>query len=102
MSKPRSFGFSTTAVHTGSHPDPSTNAVIPPIGLSTTFAQSEIGTSKYEYSRSGNDSRERFEIAIAALERAKYGLAFSSGSAVTACILDSLRGGHIVCGHDVY
>jgi len=99
---PREFAFSTVAIHTGSHPDPSTNAVIAPIGVSTTFAQSEIGTSKYEYSRSGNDSRERFETAVAALEKAKYGLAFSSGSAVTAAILDSLGSGHIVCGHDVY
>jgi cystathionine gamma-lyase len=98
----RDYAFATVAIHTGSHPDPATNAVIAPIGVSTTFAQSEIGTSKYEYSRSGNDSRERFETAVAALEKGKYGLAFSSGSAVTAAILDSLRGGHIVCGHDVY
>lgn len=101
-SAPRELGFATVAIHTGSHPDPSTNAVIAPIGISTTFAQSEIGTSKFEYSRSGNDSRERFETAVAALEKAKYGLAFSSGSAVTAAILDSLRSGHIVCSHDVY
>jgi cystathionine gamma-lyase len=102
VSTTRTFGFSTTAIHTGSHPDPSTNAVIPPIGLSTTFAQSEIGTSKYEYSRSGNDTRERLETSLAALEHGKYGLAFSSGSAVTAALLDSLRGGHVICGHDVY
>jgi cystathionine gamma-lyase len=98
----REYAFSTIAIHTGSHPDLATNAVIAPIGVSTTFAQSEIGTSKYEYSRSGNDSRERFETAVAALERGKYGLAFSSGSAVTAAILDSLHGGHIISSHDVY
>jgi cystathionine gamma-lyase len=102
QSSPREYGFATVAIHAGSHPDPATNAVIAPIGVSTTFAQSEIGTSKYEYSRSGNDSRERFETALAALEGGKYGLAFSSGSAVTAAILDSLRGGHIVSSHDVY
>jgi len=98
----REYSFATTAIHTGSHPDPATNAVIAPIGISTTFAQSEIGTSKYEYSRSGNDTRERFETAVAALERGKYGLAFASGSAVTATILESFRGGHIVSSHDVY
>jgi cystathionine gamma-lyase len=102
MTPSRNYAFSTVAIHIGSHPDPSTNAVIAPIGISTTFAQSEIGTSKYEYSRSGNDSRERFETAVAALEQGKYGLAFSSGSAVTAALLDSLRSGHVVCGHDVY
>jgi cystathionine gamma-lyase len=98
----RNYSFATLAIHAGSHPDPATNAVIAPIGVSTTFAQSEIGTSRYEYSRSGNDSRERVETVVAALEQGKYGLAFSSGSAVTATILDSLKGGHVVSSHDVY
>src|SRR5947207_5219625 len=102
LSSSRNYSFSTLAIHAGSHPDPATNAVIAPIGVSTTFAQSEIGTSKYEYSRSGNDSRERFETAVAALEKAKYGVAFSSGSAVTATILESMAGGHLISSHDVY
>ncbi|KAL9128803.1 MAG: hypothetical protein Q9217_002584 [Psora testacea] len=47
--------------------------------------------------------RDHFEEAIAALEHAKYALAFSSGSATTATILQSLaQGSHVVSVSDVY
>ena len=47
--------------------------------------------------------RENFETAIAALEHAKYALAFASGSATTATILQSLASGsHVVSVSDVY
>ena len=49
------------------------------------------------------ESSDNFEQAIAALEHAKYALAFSSGSATTAVILQSLAAGsHIVSVSDVY
>lgn len=48
-------------------------------------------------------SRHNFEQAVAALERARYGLAFASGSATTAIILQSLASGsHVVSVSDVY
>ena len=57
----------------------------------------------YEYSRSANPNRDRFEEAISALEHAKYSLAFSSGSATTATILQSLASGsHVISVSDVY
>jgi cystathionine gamma-lyase len=57
----------------------------------------------YEYTRSANPNRENFETAIAALEHAKYALAFSSGSATTALILQSLAAGsHVISISDVY
>jgi cystathionine gamma-lyase len=72
--------FNTLAVHAGQEPDPHTGAVIPPISLSTTFAQSSAGVHKgFDYSRSGNPTRNNFENAVAALEGGKYGLAFASG-----------------------
>jgi cystathionine gamma-lyase len=47
--------------------------------------------------------RDNFEEAVAALEHAKYALAFSSGSATTATILHSLApGSHVVSVSDVY
>ncbi|CAG8550573.1 9158_t:CDS:2 [Ambispora leptoticha] len=100
----RKYGFGTRAIHAGQQPDPHTGAVIPPISLSTTFQQSSIGMHKgFEYSRSGNPTRQSFEEAVAALEKGKYGLAFSSGSAVTATLVSSLGfGGHIVSVNDVY
>lgn len=57
----------------------------------------------YEYVRSSNPNRDNFEQAIAALEHAKFALAFSSGSAATATILQSLaQGSHVVSVSDVY
>lgn len=97
--------FGTLAVHAGAHPDPSTGAVIAPLSLSTTFAQTSVGkpVGQYEYSRSSNPNRDNFEEAIAALEHARYALAFSSGSATTATILQSLASGsHVVSVSDVY
>lgn len=47
--------------------------------------------------------RENFEKAVAALEHARFALAFSSGSATTALILQSLaQGSHVVSVSDVY
>lgn len=100
-----SHGFSTRAVHVGSSPDPVTGAVIPAISLSTTFAQTAPGQpiGIYEYSRSANPNRANLETALASLEQGKYGLAFSSGSAVTALILQSLaQGSHAISVGDVY
>jgi len=96
--------FATLAIHASQEPDKETGAVIPPLSLSTTFQQDEVAVHKgYEYSRSGNPTRERFEGAVAALEKAKYGLAFSSGSATTATILTSLpKGSHVITVNDVY
>ncbi|KAK4086586.1 hypothetical protein ACCO45_003403 [Purpureocillium lilacinum] len=98
-------GFGTLAVHAGSPHDPATGAVIEPISLSTTFAQTAVGkpVGDYEYSRSSNPNRTNFENAVAALEHARYALAFSSGSATTANILQSLAAGsHVISVSDVY
>ncbi|KAF9876510.1 cystathionine gamma-lyase [Colletotrichum karsti] len=97
--------FGTLAVHAGSPHDPVTGAVIEPISLSTTFAQTAVGkpVGVYEYSRSSNPNRDNFEKAVAALEHAKYALAFSSGSATTAVVLQSLAAGsHVISVSDVY
>jgi len=97
--------FGTLAVHAGSPHDPVTGAVIEPISLSTTYAQSAVGQpiGSYDYTRSSNPNRENFEHSVAALERAKYALAFASGSATTATILQSLAAGsHVVSVSDVY
>lgn len=97
--------FGTLAVHAGSPLDPVSGAVIEPISLSTTFAQSEVGKpiGDHEYTRSSNPNRWNFEKAVASLERARYALAYSSGSAATANILQSLAAGsHVVSVSDVY
>lgn len=98
-------GFGTLAVHAGAPHDAVTGAVIEPISLSTTFAQREVGqpVGAYEYSRSSNPNRDNFQAAVAALEHAKHALAFASGSAATATILQSLaQGSHVISVSDVY
>ncbi|PUU76390.1 Cys/Met metabolism PLP-dependent enzyme-domain-containing protein [Tuber borchii] len=98
-------GFATRAVQAGAPHDPVTGAVIAPISLSTTFAQTSVGNpvGLYEYVRSSNPNRDHFEHAVAALENASYALAFSSGSATTATILQSLAtGSHVISISDVY
>lgn len=97
--------FGTLAVHAGAEPDKTTGAVIEPISLSTTFAQSSAAkpVGDFEYSRSANPNRDNFETAVAALEAGKFGLAYSSGSAATANILQSLaQNSEVVSIGDVY
>lgn len=57
----------------------------------------------FDYSRSGNPTRNNFEDAVALLEGGKHGLAFSSGSATTATIINGLQAGsHVISVNDVY
>ncbi len=98
------WAFETLAIHAGQEPDAATGAVVPPISLATTFAQSEVGVHLgYEYSRSGNPTRTAMEAQIAALEAAGHGLAFASGLAAEDNVLRLLRQGQrIMLGNDAY
>jgi cystathionine gamma-lyase len=99
--KPR---FETLAIHAGQPPDPRTGAVMTPIVLSSTFAQEGPGKHKgYEYSRSGNPTRDALEGCYAALEGARHGFAFASGLAATDAVLHLLEAGdHVLASDDVY
>ncbi|NWI58998.1 CGL lyase, partial [Calyptomena viridis] len=97
--------FATSAIHAGQEPEQwRSGAVVPPISLSTTFKQQGPGDhAGYEYSRSGNPTRECLEKAAAALDGAKYCLAFSSGSAALLNICHLLKTGDtVICMDDVY
>eukprot|EP01112_Ceratiomyxa_fruticulosa_P013265 TRINITY_DN371_c0_g1_i1.p1 TRINITY_DN371_c0_g1~~TRINITY_DN371_c0_g1_i1.p1 ORF type:complete len:450 (-),score=116.33 TRINITY_DN371_c0_g1_i1:161-1360(-) len=98
------YGFGTRAIHAGQKPDPTTGAVIIPISLSTTFQQSSPGVHQgYDYSRSGNPTRNALEECVASLENGKYGLAFASGLAATTTITHLLKAGdHAVIIDDCY
>lgn len=77
-------GLTTTVIHTGYDPKGEQGAVIPPLHLSTTFMFGNEGG--YEYSRSGNPTREILEATLARLDGAAHALTYSSGSAVLANI----------------
>jgi cystathionine gamma-synthase len=98
------WAFETLAIHAGQAPDSATGAVVPPISLATTFAQSEVGVHQgYEYSRSGNPTRTAVEQQIAALEVTRHGLAFASGLAAEDNVLRLLRQGQrVLLGNDAY
>jgi cystathionine gamma-synthase len=97
--------FETLAVHAGQEPDPLYGAVAPPIYQTSTYRQQAVGqpVDDYDYARSKNPTRNRFERAVAALEGGGEGIAFSSGSAATAAISE-LAGPdtEVVVGDDVY
>jgi cystathionine beta-lyase/cystathionine gamma-synthase len=97
-------GFSTRAIHAGQEPDPSTGAVVVPIYQTSTYAQDAIGKHRgYEYSRSGNPTRAALETCIAALEGGAHGLAFASGMAAEAAVMQLLKpGDHTVAVDDLY
>jgi cystathionine gamma-synthase len=102
----RAYGLSTKAIHAGFRPDPVTGAVNAPIYASSTFAQDGVGGLRggYEYARTGNPTRTALETALAAVEDATYGRAFSSGMAATDCALRALLrpGDHVVIPDDAY
>src|SRR5437868_6761629 len=103
-SEPQGWGFSTRALHVGQGPDPQTGAVVQPIHMATTFAQQGVGKHRgFEYSRTGNPTRNALEECLAALEGAKHCLAFASGlGAETTMMLLLSPGDHVVYMEDVY
>ncbi len=98
------MGFSTDAIHAGQTPDPVTGAVITPIYQTSTYAQEELGKNKgFEYGRTHNLTRQSLEKNVAALEKGKFGIAFSSGLAATQALTTLVKAGdHVIVSHNVY
>ncbi len=97
-------GFATRAIHGGQRPDPSTGAVMPPVYLTSTYAQQEPGIHKgYEYSRTANPTRDALQASLCAIEGGMHAIAFASGLAASHAVFSLLSSGdRIVLGHDVY
>jgi len=98
------FSFETKLLHNQHKFDPATGGVSVPIQHASTFHQSDIDQfGKYDYSRSGNPTREALEDIIAELEEGTHGFAFSSGmAAISTAFLLLSSGDHIVISEDVY
>ena len=103
-SRRQGWGFATRALHVGQGPDPATGAVVQPIHMATTYAQQGVGKHRgFEYSRSGNPTRQALEECLAALEQASHSLAFSSGLGAETTLMFLLKpGDHVVYMEDVY
>ena len=96
--------FETRAIHAGQEPDPATGAIITPIYQTSTYVQDAVGVNKgYDYSRVGNPTRTALQIALASLEEAAHGVAFSSGLGATTTLMHLVDPGQrVVLIADVY
>src|SRR6476660_10497668 len=96
--------FETRAIHDGQEPDPATGAVTVPIYQTSTFVQDAVGVHKgYDYARVANPTRTALQVALASLENAKHGVAFSSGLGATTTIMHLVDPGErVVLIADVY
>jgi len=103
---PGHLGFETLAIHAGQEPDPRTGAVVPPIFQTSTYAQDAVGAPRlgYEYSRSGNPTRDALQECLAALEAGRHGLTFASGLAAEDALIRTVckPGDHVVIPNDAY
>jgi len=96
--------FETRAIHAGQEPDPATGAIITPIYQTSTYVQDAVGEHKgYDYSRVANPTRTALQAALASLESAEHGIAFSSGLGAVMTLFHLLSpGDRVVLIADVY
>ena len=96
--------FNTKTIHGGQEPEETTGAVMPPVFLTSTFAQSSPGEHKgYGYARGKNPTRTALEKSFASIENGTNGFAFASGMAAIDCVLRLLKpGDEVIAGDDLY
>lgn len=98
------YSVDTLLLHNRFKHDQVTGALSVPIYNTSTFHQFDVDTfGKYDYSRSGNPTREALEEIIALLEGGTKGFAFSSGmAAISTAFLLLSKGDHVLISEDVY
>jgi cystathionine gamma-lyase len=96
--------FETRAIHDGQEPDPATGAITTPIYQTSTYVQEAVGVHKgYDYARVANPTRSALQAALASLENAEHGVAFSSGLGATTTLMHLVNPGQrVVLIADVY
>lgn len=99
------LGRWTRGMRTGLGTDPTHGAVVPPIYLSTNYTFEEIGRPRaYDYSRSGNPTRDQLNDAIATLEGGSGATSVTTGLAAVTLVAEAFvpAGGRVVVQHDAY
>ncbi len=96
--------FATRVVQSGARFDRFTGALSVPIYQSATFAHPALGASTgYNYTRSGNPTRQAVEEVLADLEGGCAAFCFASGlAALTAVFMLFKSGDHLLLGEDMY
>ncbi len=94
----------TRAVRAGIATDLHHGAVVPPVHLSSTFAFEGFGKKRlYDYTRTGNPTREYLANALAELENGEGGVVTSTGMSAVALVLQLVRPGDLIlAAHDCY
>jgi cystathionine gamma-synthase len=95
---------STRAVRAGIESDTQHGAVVPPLHLSTNYAFNGLGGKRaYDYSRSGNPTRDLLGNALAELEQGAGAVITASGMAAVANALELVPAGStVLAAHDCY
>ncbi len=89
-----SLNINSLLIHGGTDGDETTGAVNVPIYQTSTYKQDGLGETRgWEYSRTGNPTRDALEKLIADLEEGKYGFAFASGLAAINTVLSLFKAG---------
>ena len=84
-------------IHGGIDGDERTGAVNVPIYQTSTYKQPSFGVNKgYEYSRTGNPTREALEKLVSELEEGYAGFGFASGMAATTAVLSLFNSGDTI------
>ncbi|HBE77584.1 MAG TPA: methionine biosynthesis PLP-dependent protein [Firmicutes bacterium] len=96
--------YGTLLLHNGNEIDPHTGALSIPIYQASTFHQTDIeNPGSYDYSRSGNPTRDALEKTLAVIENGTHAYAFASGMAAVSSALAILeQGDHVVVSADIY
>ncbi|MDG0874456.1 aminotransferase class I/II-fold pyridoxal phosphate-dependent enzyme [Paenibacillus thiaminolyticus] len=100
----QALDFTTKLIHFGGEIDKTTGASSVPIYQATTFHHHDIyDPPEFDYSRSGNPTRQALEDHIAVLEGGTNGYAFASGmAAISSAFLLFSAGDHVIVTEDVY
>ncbi|MGR5064527.1 O-succinylhomoserine (thiol)-lyase [Photobacterium sp. DNB22_13_2] len=97
--------LATVAVRTGIESDTQYNAVVPPLYLTSTYSFSQLGeVPQYDYSRSGNPTRNTLADALAELEGGAGAVVTNCGTAAINLLASALVGPEdlIIAPHDCY
>ena len=96
--------FNSKTIHGGQSPDKGYGAVMPPVYLTSTYAQTTPGGHQgYEYSRTHNPTRTALEAALASIEDGTHGFCFGSGMAAIDAVIKLLSpGDEVISTNDLY
>lgn len=94
----------TKAIHSGVYQDTLFHSVTTPIYTSSSFSFQGIDQPPpFDYTRSGNPTRQALNENLAALDRGHSAFAISSGVAAIHTVMLLLETGqHVICGHEIY